>query len=46
MDGRIDWAAIPVIVDLYGIEDVEMFIDKLSAIREHVRLIKEQASGK
>lgn len=46
MDGTIDWSAIPIIVDLYGIEDVEMFIAKLHAIREHKRLIQEQASGK
>jgi hypothetical protein len=39
MGGQIDWAALPVIVELYGVEDVDLFIAKLDAIREHKRMI-------
>lgn len=38
MGGQIDWSALPVIVELYGIDDVGVFIAKLDAIREHKRL--------
>jgi len=36
MGGRIDWAAVPVLAEAYGIEDLELFIDLLGTIQEHV----------
>ena len=41
MVGKIDWSAIPILVELYGIEDVETFLAQLEAIKEHKRLISE-----
>lgn len=35
MGGCIDWAAIPIIVDLLGIADPEALIMQLIAIRDH-----------
>lgn len=37
MDGSIDWSALPVLVNLYGIDDPEILIEQLQAIREHMR---------
>jgi hypothetical protein len=34
MGGLIDWNAVPVFCELYGIEDVELFIAHLTAIRD------------
>jgi len=34
MDG-IDWAAIPLMVERFGIEDVDVFVTQLVAIRLH-----------
>lgn len=45
MGGQIDWAALPVIVELYGIADVEIFITQLVAIRDHLRLKAELLNG-
>ena len=42
MGGQIDWDALPVIVEIYGISDIEVFIAKLDAIRDHNRMIQEQ----
>ena len=39
MNGSIDWAAMPAIVELYGIDDVECFIAKLEAVRDHKRMV-------
>lgn len=33
--GGIDWAALPVICEMLGIEDVETLIVQLVAIRDH-----------
>lgn len=41
MGGMIDWTALPIVVELYGVEDVGLFISKLEAIREHVRMISD-----
>ena len=38
MGGQIDWAALPIIVELYGVCDVDLFIAQLDAIREHKRM--------
>jgi hypothetical protein len=45
MGGQIDWAALPVIIELYGINDVEVFIAQLAAIRDHLRLKAELLNG-
>ena len=31
----MNWTALPTIVSLYGIEDVDLFIHRLKAIRDH-----------
>lgn len=36
MGGCIDWAALDIIVELYGIEDVPLFISQLDEIRRHM----------
>lgn len=46
MGGQIDWTALPIIVDLYGVEDVETFIAKLVAIREHLTMKDKLLNGK
>lgn len=35
MDGVIDWQGVPVLIEMYGIEDPEIFLALLSAIRKH-----------
>lgn len=39
MEDRINWSAIPVIVQLLGIIDVERFVDGLTVIREYVERV-------
>jgi hypothetical protein len=34
MGGTIDWAALPVITEMLGIEDIELFIRQLVLIRD------------
>lgn len=34
MMGGLDWAALPVITELLGITDIELYIEQLLAIRE------------
>ncbi len=46
MNGSIDWAALPVIVELFNVSDVPLFISKLVAVRDHVRMIEEVERGK
>ena len=42
MMGRaLDWQALPVIVELLGVEDVEMLAQELIAIRSHVERLQE-----
>lgn len=35
MGGKLNWTALPVIVEMFGIEDVEAFVRELAVIREH-----------
>lgn len=35
--GGIDWAALPVIAELYGITDIDILIHQLVAIRDSQR---------
>jgi hypothetical protein len=37
MGGEIDWAALPVIAEMFGIDDVEELIVQLVEIREFSR---------
>jgi len=32
--GGIDWAALPLLAELYGVDDMEILIEELVAIRE------------
>ncbi len=34
MGGQIDWAALPVIAEMMGAEDIEPLIVRLAAIRD------------
>lgn len=33
--GGIDWAALPIVVEMLGIEDVDRLVRQLATIREH-----------
>jgi len=46
MGGVIDWAAIPILVEVYGVVDVEMFIKELMAIRKHGQHVNEVLRAK
>lgn len=35
--GGLEWQALPVVVDMLGINDPEMLIMQLVALREHMR---------
>lgn len=35
MGGEINWHALPLIVELLGIDDVDLLITHLCAIRDH-----------
>jgi hypothetical protein len=37
MGGAIDWAALPVVIDLLGIKDIEGLIAQLIALRDFLR---------
>jgi hypothetical protein len=34
MDGAIDWAALPIIIELLGVDDVEALVVHLQLIRQ------------
>jgi hypothetical protein len=34
MGGTMDWAALPVIAEILGVDDMESFIQRLVAIRD------------
>lgn len=36
MAGKIDWAGLPVIMELLQVEDAEGFLYQLFALREHM----------
>lgn len=42
MGGEINWAALPVVAELFGIEDIEPFLMQLVAIRDWQRDNSEQ----
>lgn len=37
MAGTIDWQALAVLIELYGIADPEILIEQLQAVREHLQ---------
>ncbi len=37
MGDQIDWAGLPLVADLLGIEDLEMLITQLATIRDFQR---------
>lgn len=37
MGGEINWAALPLLAEMKGVQDIEMLIIGLTAIREHFR---------
>lgn len=32
--GALDWSALPVMIEMLGVKDIESFITQLSAIRD------------
>lgn len=40
MMGGLDWAALPIVVDLLGVEDVETLIAQLTTLRDNPELLK------
>lgn len=34
MGGTLDWNALPVVADLFGIDDIEGLINRLATIRD------------
>jgi hypothetical protein len=34
--GGLDWAALPIVVEMLGITDVDTLIVQLAAVREHL----------
>jgi hypothetical protein len=40
--GGLDWAALPLVVEMLGVEDVEQLINHLVGIRNH----QNQGDGK
>lgn len=37
MGGQIDWAGLPLVADLLGIDDLEILITQLAALRDWQR---------
>ena len=35
MGGEVNWTALPVIAEMFGITDVECFLARLTALRDH-----------
>lgn len=40
--GGIEWAALPLVVEMFGIEDVETFVRQLVTIRDEQQKRSEQ----
>ena len=45
MNGTIEWAALDLMVELYGVTDVETFINELIAVRNHANRMAEAENG-
>ncbi len=37
MGGEIQWAALDAVGEMFGVEDVDLFVHQLAAIRDHQR---------
>lgn len=37
MGGEIDWAALPLLAEMKGVQDIDLVIIGLTAIRDHFR---------
>ncbi len=35
MMGGVDWQAIPIMAEIFGVQDVEIFIEQLVTIRDN-----------
>ncbi len=45
MGGCLDWHALPLVVEIFGIDDVETFVQQLIAIRDFQRKQSEVEHG-
>jgi len=36
MGGELNWQALPIVCELYGITDIDIFISELVVVREYV----------
>ncbi|MBK8916490.1 MAG: hypothetical protein IPM64_18135 [Phycisphaerales bacterium] len=43
MGGEVNWIALPVIAEMFGVVDVECFLARLIALRDHMQ---RQAAAK
>jgi hypothetical protein len=37
MGGQVDWTALPILVEMLGVEDPETLIHELTTLRDHGR---------
>lgn len=37
MGGQIDWAGLPLVADLLGVDDLEILVEQLAALRDWQR---------
>jgi len=37
MEGAINWAALPLLIEIYGVEDIEALHRSLRTIRDHLK---------
>lgn len=43
--GGLDWAGLPVVVELMGIDDIEALVTRLAAIKNHRPPDEEKPDG-
>jgi hypothetical protein len=41
MDGEIKWEALLAVAEIFGVQDIELFIHSLAQIRDHLRFVAE-----
>lgn len=41
MGGTIDWGGLPALVEVLDVEDVELLIEQLAAIRNYMRELED-----
>lgn len=37
MGGQVDWAALPILVEMLGVSDPEAFVHRLAVIRDNMK---------